>query len=92
MKIEKWGQGKKGKQKLIYFLCLSLKFGLKLPGSFIIFVGNTGLANIPSWSFRFRLFTSIFVGIGVVYTTNITMENSPRFFSSSGLRCGPSST
>lgn len=71
IKFEKRGQGRKRRQKLIYFLCLSLKFGLKFLGSFIIFVGKTGLANVPSWSFPVRLFTSIFVGIGLVYVTSI---------------------
>lgn len=80
IKIEKWGQGRKKRQKLIYFLRLSLKFGLKFLGSFIIIVGKIGLANIPSWGFPFRLFTSIFVGIGLVYITRIPMQNSQRFF------------
>lgn len=71
IKIEKWGQGRKRRQKLIYFLRLSLKFGLKFLGSFIIFVGKIGLANVPSWSFPVRLFTSIFVGIGLVCITSI---------------------
>lgn len=96
IKIEKWGQGRKKRQKLIYFLRLSWKFGLKFLGSFIIIVGKIGLANISSWGFPFRLFTSIFVGIGLVYITRITMQNSQRFFfslfSSSGLRSGPSIT